>query len=112
MMAVSSKTLTDIDIPVIDFEAGCVDVHLDLTEARGVVSTSDFQPDQRLRAAIDVLKSQGDWMDFERARLLERRMDEDAMVAQSGAVIDALNVVLLFVLLVGGFWLGDMMGWL
>lgn len=85
-----------------------IDPHLDLSEARATISAPDHQPIEALRAAIAVLKAHGDWMDFERARMLARQLDGDSF----GPFLDAMDVVTMFVAVIGGLWLGDFMGWL
>lgn len=84
----------------------------DLATARAITTAPQTHSDQGLRRAIDVLKSCGDWVDFERARLLERQLDAEALPSTWWVALwDALDCIALFLLAVAGFWIGCGLGW-
>lgn len=89
------------------------DVGLSVEAARAVVGAPQMHSTEGLRQSIEVLKTYGDWMDYERAKMLESQLDAEALrpVARE-FVLDALDAVALFGLVVVGFWIGTGMGWL
>lgn len=89
------------------------DVCLSVDAARAVIAAPHLHTVAGLRQSIEVLKTYGDWMDFERAKMLERQLDDEAArPTEVEFLIDAPDAITLFALVIAAFWIGLGLGWL
>ena len=88
------------------------DVCLTVEAARAMIAAPHLHTPEGLRQSVEVLKTYGDWMDFERAKHLERQLDAEALRPTVREVaLTALDAVGLFALLFAGLWVGAGFGW-
>ena len=89
------------------------DVFLSVESARAIIAAPQMHTTEGLRRSIEVLKTYGDWMDYERARMLERQLNAEALLPpRRDIVMTALDAIGLFGLLFAGFLIGAGLGWL
>lgn len=88
------------------------DVCLTVEAARAMIAAPHLHGASALRRSIEVLKTKGDWMDFERAKMLERQLDAETFRPTAGEVVaDVVGVLALFAFVICGFWVGAGLGW-
>lgn len=83
------------------------DLSLSVEAARAVIAAPQMHTVEGLRRSIEVLLTYGDWIDVERAKMLEVQLDiEELRPTAREVFLDGLGSVALFALVVAGFWIG------